>query len=256
MKKFSGADGDCVNFMSYLVESSASIVHADIRALEQYWQELRAGRACPFRAEVDPRDIRSKIGNLFILEDLGLGNIRFRIAGTALTDAFGIELRGMPVRSIMEMRGRESLAELLAETMAEPGVGYARLRRSGTAGELWEMILLPLRSDQGRIDRVIGALHRLDSGELGAADAPMRFVIDEMSISPVDVTVSALDLASEGGVGFADPAARYVIDLSRPGRARPTLTAIDGGCKKARLKGEHRQGYRRCRAHLRVVKSD
>jgi len=35
---------------------------------------------------------------LFVIEDLGDGNVRFRLAGTALVDAFGYDLRGMSAR--------------------------------------------------------------------------------------------------------------------------------------------------------------
>ncbi|MDT8343770.1 MAG: PAS domain-containing protein [Thermohalobaculum sp.] len=236
MSVVSGDESGCVNFMSYLIQKSSAMLHPDIRALEAYWQDLRAGRVCPFRAEVDPRDIPSKIGSLFILEDLGLGNVRFRIAGTALIDAFGLELRGMPVGSVMEFSARQSLTELLRETMAEPGVGYARLRRADAPGETWELLLLPLRSDHGRVDRLIGALHRLGEDADAATGVPLRFTIESMSIAPVEITEAEHETPVMGLAGFADSAIAFTAALPSQPRtspaataARPGLIAISGG---------------------------
>lgn len=224
----------CIDLMKYQVDKSTRMIHRDNRALASYWEELRSGRPCPYRAEVDPRDITSKISNLFILEDLGQGNVRFRLAGTALTDAFGMELRGMHVRSMMDPSARLSFAELIRETLAEPGVGYARLRRAGGRRELWELVLLPLRSDKGQVDRLIGSLHALDPAGSTPAEPPLSFEIEEMEISPVKISSSQM---SKGAAlaGFAEPPANYeppdyTAALAAP--IRPILHAIEGGKRR------------------------
>lgn len=229
MSIFSDDESGCVSFMGYLIEKTSSLLHPDLRALESYWQDLRAGRACPYRAEVDPRDIPSKIGHLFILEDLGCGNIRFRISGTALTDAFGMELRGMPVGSIMAFGARQSLTELLRETLAEPGVGQARLSRSEGRAEAWEIVLLPLRSDNGRIDRLIGALHCLEEDVSLAGQPPLRFTIESMSITPVEITAQERETAAINASGFGDNFTAFSRGTSTQPLARPGLIAIAGG---------------------------
>ena len=255
MSALSGGGNGHVNFLSYLIQSRSVMIHADIRALQQYWQELRSGRICPFRAEVDPRDIRSRIGNLFILEDLGQENIRFRIAGTTLVDSFGIDLRGMPVRSIMEVRARRSFTELLSETMAEPGVGYARLRRAGAGGELWEIILLPLRSEHGRIDRVLGALHSLDPAATQSATTPLSFTVEEMAITPV-----AVERSDHAVQGFASGSEEFIRPLvAALGGRRPSLVAIEGGrvVPEPDKRGEESaRGRPSTRERLRVVSDD
>lgn len=229
MSIFSDDESGCVSFMGYLIKNTSSLLHPDLRALEAYWQDLRAGRACPYRAEVDPRDIPSKIGHLFILEDLGCGNIRFRISGTALTDAFGMELRGMPVGSIMEFAARQSLTELLRETLAEPGVGQARLSRSEGRAEAWEIVLLPLRSDNGRIDRLIGALHCLEDQASLAGQPPLRFAIESMTITPVEITAEARETTAIGASGFGDGFATFSHGTPSRPPARAGLIAIAGG---------------------------
>lgn len=219
------------------------MIHDENRALVQYWQALRAGRPCPMRAEVDPRNIPARIGNLFILEDLGRGNIRFRLAGSALVDAFWMELRGMPLHAIMALEARQSVKELVAETLAEPGVGHARLRHAANPDCRWEMVLLPLRSDTGRVDRALGGLQVIETAEkTGPADPPLTFLIEQMAISPVEFAAPGLGSTiggfGEAGARFAGPDAAKRAAMAQASRApvvseAPRLTAIDGGGRQA-----------------------
>ncbi|MEM6546928.1 MAG: PAS domain-containing protein [Pseudomonadota bacterium] len=216
------------------------MIHREIRALLHYWEGLRAGRPCPFRAEIDPRAMHCNVRHLFIFEDLGHGNIRFRLAGTALTDAFGMELRGMSARAVMEMSARESFAELIAETLAEPGICYLRLKGAHPGQGMWEMILLPLRSDFGRIDRIIGALHPLDA-TTAPAEVPLRFTIEHMEITPVEVTVADEPQPISGFAEVQKPFEHLpaenrpvVAPLPAASGSKPRgLTAIDGGKGRA-----------------------
>ncbi|MEM8623891.1 MAG: PAS domain-containing protein [Pseudomonadota bacterium] len=199
--------------------------HADNRELVRYWHALRGSRVCPMRAEVDPRRIAGGIANLFILEDLGRGNVRFRLAGSALVDAFWMELRGLPVQAIMAAEGRQSLRELVAETLAEPGIGMARLMRSGgrDAG-MWELALLPLRSDRGQVDRVLGALNPLEPEYGRPNDPPLTFTIEEMSITPIQTVAEPRDALP----GFGEPPAGWQMpDGVQP--SSPQLREIMGG---------------------------
>ncbi|MEM6490231.1 MAG: PAS domain-containing protein, partial [Pseudomonadota bacterium] len=163
--------------------------HAENQALLRYWHTLRAGRPCPLRAEIDPRHMLCNISHLFILEDLGGGNIRFRLAGSALTHLFWMELRGMPLSAILTQPASESLREVVSETLAEPGVASVTLRRTDERGrtgfDVWELALLPLRSDRGAVDRLIGALHPLDAAAAELVAPPLVFATDEIEITPV-----------------------------------------------------------------------
>ena len=221
-----GVDG-CIDLAGYRMARNASeMIHSEIKALHSYWEGLRAQRPCPYRAEVDPRDMKGDARNLFVLENLGEGNIRFRLAGSALEDAIGYDLRGMSVRTIMSGKARESFAALITETLAEPGVGYARLLAPDGA-QIWEIVLLPLRSDFGRVDRLIGCLHPV-SGRAPVANyeeggTPLRFSIDAMWIRPVTdpadtVVGDAMPLA-----GFGEDAAAFV------NAPQSDLIPIEGG---------------------------
>ena len=206
----------CIDLAAYRLSRSNDMIHSELRALYAYWNRLRAGRKTPLRSDIDPRDMTCDARNLFILENLGRGNIRFRLAGTAIADAFGMELRGMNARSIMATGSRESFTALINEALEDPGIGYARLRNAADESGIWEINLLPLRSDFGVIDRVIGCLHPLVGAPGKNAGAPLRFRIEHMSVDPVEATVRELESADP--VGRACRGRRVV--RAAPGQAR------------------------------------
>ena len=239
-----GTGGNSIELASYrLSRSSNEMIHSEIRALYNYWERLRAGRPCPYRAEIDPRDMDGDARHLFVLEDLGQGNLRFRLAGTALIDAFGYELRGMSARSIMAGRARASFVALIAETLAEPGVGYARLFAPDGV-TVWEVVLLPLRGNFGQIDRLIGCLHPVSGRTPDAGDVPLRFTIDAMSIRPVNAGPDTVQGDAMPLAGFGEGQAGFE---GAPGTG---LTAIEGGLGEDKPKGGGE------RPKLRVVKTD
>ncbi len=209
-QEFGGDEGDRIKMVQSGDGPGAHMVHADTRALYRYWEALRAERATPYRAEVDPRDMGCDPRDLFILEDLGRGNVRFRLAGTGLCERFGMEMRGMSIRSVMQLNARDQLSALIEEVLQEPGIGYLRLvaRREGRPETRWEMLLLPLRSDFGQTDRLLGSLRQISGFPVTEADQPLRFAIEEMSLAPV----SARDATNDGPMpltGFGEPDAPF-----------------------------------------------
>ncbi|MEM8793398.1 MAG: PAS domain-containing protein [Pseudomonadota bacterium] len=248
MTNGTGNDTVCIDFTRERLTRTTDMMHTQTRALFSYWDRLRAGRPLPFRAEIDPRDMDCDARNLFILESVGEGNIRFRLAGSAIADAFGMDLRGMSVRSIMGGRSRESIAALIDEVLAEPGVGYARLVEDTEAGTTWEILLLPLKSDFGAVDRIIGALYPIAGtpSKAGVSVGMLKFQIDEMSIRPVNHPVPQTSMPGTQPSELAEDQEPFE-GLVPPSR----LVSIEGG--KAR-QGE--DDTPRPRTHLRLVKDE
>ena len=220
-----GKGGDCIDLARYRLLRSDEMIHREIRALYSYWDRLRGDRPCPERTEVDPRDIGSDTRHLFVLEDLGQGNVRFRLAGSGLLEAFGFDLRGMSARAIMEGRSRESFVAMIAETIAEPGVGYARLL-APDGESAWEVVLLPLRGNFGTIDRLIGCLHPVSGRAPEPGHVPLRFTIESMTIQPVAAGGAATRDAPEPAVGFAEEQTPF------DPAGRRGLRSIEGGGRK------------------------
>ncbi len=224
-----GSGGNSIDLAHYRLGRGDEMIHREIRALFSYWECLRGNRPCPERTEVDPRDIESDARHLFVLEDLGQGNIRFRLAGSGLLDAFGFDLRGMSARAIMEGRSRESFVAMISESIAEPGVGYARLM-APDGESVWEVVLLPLRGSFGTIDRVIGCLHPVTGRAPEPGPVPLRFTIETMSIQPV--------MADEAGQGTPEPVAGFAEEQAPFELAeRRGLRSIEGGGRKGERSG-------------------
>ena len=77
-----------------------------------YWNRLRNGRPAPRRHEIEPADIRSLLGDTFILEEDTRGQAIFRLAGTRLCALFGQELKGFVFASLWNDRDRRIVTRL------------------------------------------------------------------------------------------------------------------------------------------------
>ena len=129
--------------------------------IERYWNVVRANRLVPSRSEIDPRGLEGVLGHTFILERITGGLARFRIAGSHISDITGLELRQMPVSALFMPNSREILSDALISAFEDPAAIRMRLESKGGFGRErlgGEMILLPLRSDQGQIDRILGGI--------------------------------------------------------------------------------------------------
>lgn len=129
--------------------------------IERYWEGIRGKRLVPSRCEIDPRGLDGVLGHAFILERIAGGLARFRIAGSHLTDITGLELRQMPLSALFLPGSREILSDALQAVFDEPAVvrlDIASPSGFGRGALVGELILLPLRSDLGDVDRVLGGL--------------------------------------------------------------------------------------------------
>lgn len=151
-----------------------------IACVESYWETLRDGRIMPCRSEVDPRGIAGALENAFVLERVAHGVGRFRLAGMQLNDILGMEVRGMPLTSLILPGSRDDMNAALAAVFDEPAVARLSLVSDSGFGRpkvAARMILLPLRSDLGDVSRVLGCF--VAEGRIGRA--PRRFDIAERS---------------------------------------------------------------------------
>ncbi len=146
---------------------------AEVRA---YWEGLRRGGSIPCRADLDPRGMAGVLDRVFVGERIGAGLIRLRIAGTALTDIGGLEMKGLPLSVLFLPEARAALAEVLERVLTLPQAAELHLeaeRGIGRPALHGRLLLLPLHSNGGARDLVLGCL--ATAGETGRA--PRRFAI-------------------------------------------------------------------------------
>jgi len=133
----------------------------------------------PLRSEIDPREMSPYLEYCFVLQHRGPADTRFRLAGMGLNDLMGMELRGMPLRSLIEREDRAIFSAQLQQTFEEPEIQEYRLvsEAPNKSRLTANMLILPLRSDEANSDRAIGCL--VFEGVAGLA--PRRFRLDGVS---------------------------------------------------------------------------
>jgi hypothetical protein len=67
--------------------------HVSTRTLFDYWNRRRGRRRALARSDIDPGDIRSALGDTFLLAADFVDEIRFRLAGTRICTLFAREIK-------------------------------------------------------------------------------------------------------------------------------------------------------------------
>jgi hypothetical protein len=152
--------------------------------LDTYWQRLRRGAAPPRRADIDPRAIAAILDRTMLIERTSEGAARVRVAGTALADILGMDLRGMPIAALIAPSGRAHFADRLEAVFAGPRKATVVLEAESGIGQpalQGQLLILPLTGDGGEVDRAICCLEL--QGAVGRV--PRRFLPEAVCLSPV-----------------------------------------------------------------------
>ncbi len=225
--------------------------HANTRALYDYWNGLRKGRDAPYRSEIDPRRISAALETMFILEAVDSDDIRFRLAGTGLCELLGVEPRGMSAGVMMDPLQSAQLMDVAWQVVERPAIAVMRVMGAPRGAEIdgpprelprGELLLLPMRSELGRLDRVLGAVNML--GERSASDGPTRLRALGSKLLPIDPSPMMAEDFDMRERAFAEPETPFA---RREGP--PPLTAIEGN---PNAESEPRPA--RAGGHLRLVK--
>jgi hypothetical protein len=189
-----------------------------LSTLKSYWERLRAGRIAPYRAEIDPRQFESALENMFIIEKISPEAMRIRLAGMRICEMMGMEVRGMEPGFLVSADDRLRFDRLLNVVMGEPAVVELKLDAPGRVGRHQAtMLLMPLRSDFGDINRVLGCA----SGDSEHFAAPLAFEIRDVAVTPIEP--SAATESRDAMPGFAEDRAGF-----EGAPAAPRLRSIEG----------------------------
>jgi hypothetical protein len=189
-----------------------------LSSLRSYWERLRAGRVAPYRAEIDPRQFESALENMFIVERLAPETMRIRLAGMRVCEMMGMEVRGMHPNLFIAEADRVRFDRLLNVVMSEPAVVELKLdapMRSGVYRA--SMLLMPLRSDFGEINRVLGCT----SGDGEIFHPPLAFAIRDLAVTPIEHSQSGDGRQMMPGFGEEQAAFEALATM-------PKLRAIEG----------------------------
>lgn len=155
-----------------------------LRQVEAYWSALRTDGDVPLRSAVDPRGLENILEHTFILERIAPGVARFRIAGQRLCNLAGMEVRGMPLTALLSPDTRNQMSAVLEHMFDAPAIADLTVsgeRNVGFGRMSGKMILLPLKSETGAVNRTLGAF--VTQGKF--TKTPQRFRLGETTFRPI-----------------------------------------------------------------------
>lgn len=199
-----------------------------INILRNHWDSVREGKLPPFRSEISPRSLPDVLDTLFILEQLAPNDLRVRIAGLTICEMMGMEVRGQTPMTFFEKHARDRFDAVVENVLTRPTIARLALSTTdklGNAGNV-EMILLPLRSDFGDVNRIIGCVTVPKHGY----SAPIRYRINAIDLEPIS-------RRKHNVLGFAEEPAEFEVESA------PTLRSINGNDHAEREKPRGKPSY-------------
>jgi len=138
-----------------------TVRHQTIIDIYDYWNRLRGPGDAPLKSQIEPSSLGHILPSLFILEkNDGLGAVTFRLAGTRICDLFGCDLRGESFAALfgdghaldIEATLRGAMEHVIPTLLNATGYSTAGHQAS------FEIIVMPLRSEGDRPERLLGAI--------------------------------------------------------------------------------------------------
>jgi hypothetical protein len=137
--------------------------HKNSHLLVGYWSRLRAGREVPDQIDLDPRAIKRLLSYTFILDCENPVRPVYRLAGTALCERFGFELKGTGFLGHWEAQSSLSLAALLRQSLKlRQPLCLSSVAATAENGMVeLETILTPMSFNGGEPTRFFGMVQML-----------------------------------------------------------------------------------------------
>ena len=165
--------------------------HKTSETLYAYWDAVRGSYRAPRRFDIEPSKISGILSSTFMLERIDGRTYRFRLAGTAVCNIFGSELRGSNFLDGWPPEDHLSLVRRLS-VVSERGAAeliHLEAAPTGRASVPFELLLLPLRHTGETLDRILGSFVALDSpGWLGHVPLATKRLIANEFIWPAGST--------------------------------------------------------------------
>lgn len=213
-----------------------------ITSILRYWDELRGDRVAPGRIEISPSAIIRHLSRICILERPRAGTVRLRLAGATMSTRAGMELRGMPFRSLFALDDRNTAMDLAETAITTPAVSLLALSRSERDGLIPEamMAILPLTDTRGGLTRALAIYSERAAATPFVSDVRGKFhVTDSWSldipengsiVGPMGNTTAQKPISTRVmRPRLATQAMPVVQEQTLPHHARPVFQVIDGG---------------------------
>ena len=142
--------------------------HKNSHLLVGYWSRLRHGRDVPDQTEIDPRAIKRLLPYVFIIDAEEPERPIYRLAGTALCERFGFELKGTGFLAHWEAQSSAALGALLRQALrTKQPVCLTSIGASADCGMVeLETVLAPVKFGESRPTRFLGMIQILSDVSL------------------------------------------------------------------------------------------
>lgn len=137
--------------------------HKNSHLLVGYWSRLRNEGDVPDQADIDPRAIKRLLPYVFILDAESPSRPIYRLAGTAMCERFGFELKGTGFLAHWEAQSSLALSSLLQQalTLNQP-VCLSSIAATADCGMVeLETVLLPIKFGESGPTRFLGMIQIL-----------------------------------------------------------------------------------------------
>ena len=137
--------------------------HKNSHLLVGYWSRLRAGRDVPDQVDIDPRAVKRLLSYTFILDCENPARPIYRLAGTALCERFGFELKGTGFFAHWDAQSGASLSALLRQSLKlRQPVCLSSIAVTAENGMVeLETVLTPVSFNGGEPNRFFGMVQML-----------------------------------------------------------------------------------------------
>ena len=138
--------------------------HPHTQLLLDHWRRERGEQLAPRKAEIEPRAIKDHLAFAFLLRRGPDDVFNFRLAGTALCDVFGQELRGHSFVHLWAEPSRNAARTSLIRVtnLSVPTVAVAASETADLRPMPLEILLLPYADERGEPTWILGHLQPLD----------------------------------------------------------------------------------------------
>jgi len=142
--------------------------HKNSHLLVGYWSRLRRGRDVPDQTDIDPRAIKRLLPYVFILDAENPSRPIYRLAGTALCERLGFELKGTGFLTHWEAHSSIALGSLLQQALwLKQPVCLTSIGATAECGMVeLETVLLPVKFGESGPTRFLGMIQILSDVSL------------------------------------------------------------------------------------------
>ena len=143
-------------------------LHADFRHLLAHWNNWRQDRPAPSRSQIDPLPIYRLLPRLTLSDVIESGSdFRYRLAGTAICDLHGFELRHRRPSDFQQASFGRILLGHYRSCVEEAKPRFDRISLNPKDKHCWyARLLLPLSNNGHDIDGLLGLDLHADSDRI------------------------------------------------------------------------------------------